>query len=138
MSIRRVLVVAVVASALLLAVGLGPQATGTARALPPVQTPGPTGAAIPYPGRLTDEAGQAVADGAYDFTFALYGSETGGEPLWTEAQEGVMVQGGAFTALLGSVTPIPKKCWKAARAGWRWRCAGRGRGSSPCWPRARR
>ena len=117
MSIRRILVVAVVASALLLAVGLGPQATGTARALPPVQTPGPTGAAIPYPGRLTDEAGQAVADGAYDFTFALYGSETGGEPLWTEAQEGVMVQGGAFTALLGSVTPISKE---VLEGGARW------------------
>jgi len=27
---------------------------------------------IPYPGRLADEAGQAVADGAYDFAFALY------------------------------------------------------------------
>ena len=109
MSTKKALIVAVVASALLLAVGLGPQFTGTARALPPVQEPGPTGAAIPYPGQLTDEAGQVVADGAYDFTFAVYGSETGGEPLWTETQEGVTVQGGAFTALLGSVTPIPKE-----------------------------
>jgi len=117
MSIKRVLVVVVVASALLLAVGLGPQFTGTARALPPVQEPGPTGAAIPYPGQLTDEAGQAVADGAYDFTFALYGSETGGELLWTEAQEGVAVQGGVFTALLGSVAPVPKE---VLEGGARW------------------
>jgi hypothetical protein len=109
MSTRKVLIVAVVASALLLAVGSGPQFTGTARALPPVQEPGPTGAAIPYSGQLTDEAGQAVADGAYDFRFALYGSETGGEPLWTETQEGVAVRGGAFIALLGSVVPIPKE-----------------------------
>jgi len=108
-SAKRVLIVVVVASALLLAVGLGPQFTGTARALPPVQEPGPTGAAIPYPGQLTDEAGQVVADGAYDFTFTLYDAEVGGEPLWTEIQEGVTVQGGAFTALLGSVAPVPKE-----------------------------
>ena len=76
MSTRKVLVVVVVASALLLAVGSGPQFTGTARALPPVQEPGPTGATIPYPGRLTDQAGEPVADGAYDFAFALYGSES--------------------------------------------------------------
>lgn len=128
MSAKRVLIVVVVASALLLAVGLGPQAIGTARALPPVQEPGPTGAAIPYPGQLTDEAGQAVADGAYDFTFALYGSETGGEPLWTETQEGVAVQGGAFTALLGSVAPIPKE---VLEGGARWLAVGvRGPGES--------
>jgi len=109
MPTKKALIVVVVASALLLAVGLGPQFTGTARALPPVQEPGPTGAAIPYPGQLTDEAGQAVADGAYDFTFTLYDAEVGGEPLWTEIQEGVTVQGGAFTALLGSVAPVPKE-----------------------------
>ena len=92
MSAKRALIVVVVASALLLAVGLGPQFTGTARALPPLQEPGPMGAAIPYPGRLTDGAGQAVADGAYGFTFALYSAETGGEALWTEVQEQVAVQ----------------------------------------------
>jgi len=117
MSIKRVLVVVVVAGALLLAVGLGPQFTGTARALPPVQEPGPTGAAIPYPGQLTDEAGQAVADGAYDFTFALYSAETDGEALWTEVQEEVVVQDGVFTALLGSVISIPKE---VLEGGARW------------------
>ena len=117
MSIKRVLVVVVVAGALLLAVGLGPQFTGTARALPPVQEPGPTGAANPYPGQLTDEAGQAMADGAYDFTFALYSAETDGEALWTEVQEEVVVQDGVFTALLGSVISIPKE---VLEGGARW------------------
>lgn len=121
MSTRKALIVVVVASTLLLAVGSAPQFTGTARALPPVQEPGPTGAAIPYPGQLTDEAGQAVADGVYDFAFALYGSETGGEPLWTETQEGVTVQGGAFTALLGSVAPISKE---VLEGGARWLAVG--------------
>ena len=121
MSIKRVLIVVVVASALLLAVGSGPQFTGTARALPLVQEPGPAGTTIPYPGQLTDKAGQAVADGAYDFGFALYGSETGGEPLWTETQEGVTVEGGAFTALLGSVAPIPKE---VLEGGGRWLAVG--------------
>jgi hypothetical protein len=65
------------------------------------------GAAIPYAGRLQNGAGQPVADGAYDFTFALYAAETGGEPLWSEMQPGVTVKGGSFSVSLGSVTPIP-------------------------------
>jgi hypothetical protein len=121
MSIKRALIVVVVASALLLAVGVGPQFTGTARALPPAQEPGPMGATVSYPGQLTDEAGQAVADGAYDFTFALYDAESDGQPLWTETQEGVAVQGGAFTALLGSVAPIPKE---VLEGGARWLAVG--------------
>ncbi|MDH7484852.1 MAG: hypothetical protein QHJ81_01090 [Anaerolineae bacterium] len=49
----------------------------------------------------------------------MYDVPAGGEPLWTETQEGVMVQGGAFTALLGSVNGIPpevlagKELWLA-------------------------
>jgi len=65
------------------------------------------GGAIPYAGRLHNDAGQMVAEGAYDFTFALYAAETGGEPLWSEVQAGVPVKGGAFSVSLGSVTPIP-------------------------------
>jgi|GEM_PF-1232646 len=65
------------------------------------------GATIPYAGRLSDEAGQPVVEGAYDFTFALYAAETVGEPLWSEVQTGVVVKGGSFSVSLGSVTPIP-------------------------------
>jgi len=113
MSTKRVLTIVLVANAILLAVGIGPRFTGTARALPPAQA----GMTIPYSGRLTDEAGRPVADGAYGFTFALYVAASGGEPLWTEMQEGVAVQSGGFTARLGSVVPLPKA---ALDGGARW------------------
>jgi len=106
MSTKRALLVVLVASALMLAVGVGPRLAGNAYALPPVQEPDPTGVTIPYPGRLAGDAGQPVADGAYDFTFALYDAETGGEPLWSEVQEDVAVQEGAFNVLLGSANGI--------------------------------
>jgi len=107
MSTKRILSIVLVASAVMLAVGIGPWFAGTACALLPAQQP--VDATIPYPGRLTDESGQPVADGAYAFTFALYAVETGGAPLWTEAQEGVLVQGGAFAVQLGNATPLPQE-----------------------------
>ncbi|MBL7065977.1 MAG: hypothetical protein ISS49_17510, partial [Anaerolineae bacterium] len=107
MSTKKVLLVVLIASAVVLAVGVGPRFANTARALPAAQEPDPTGVTIPYPGRLSDEGGQSVADGAYDFTFALYDAETGGEPLWSEVQEGVPVEGGAFAVMLGDAEPIP-------------------------------
>jgi len=109
MSVKRGLLVALVASAVMLAVGVGPQIVGGAQALPPIQEPDPPGLTIPYPGRLDGESGQPVADGDYDFTFALYNAPTGGEPLWSEAQENVAVQEGAFNTLMGSVNNIPIK-----------------------------
>jgi len=117
MSAKRILFVVLVASAVMLAVGIGPRVAGSAQALPQAQEPNPPGVTIPYPGHLDDEAGQPVAEGAYDFTFALYETESGGEPLWTEAQEGVAVQGGAFTTLLGSVTSLSRD---ALDGGARW------------------
>jgi hypothetical protein len=47
-----------------------------------------------------------VADGAYDFTFSLYGTETGGEPLWSEVQTGLTVSQGDFLTTLGRVVPL--------------------------------
>ena len=65
------------------------------------------GTAIPYAGHLTDEAGQPVVEGTYDFSFTLYAAESGGAPLWSEAQKGVTVTGGSFSVSLGSINPIP-------------------------------
>ena len=56
---------------------------------------------------MTDPAGEPVADGRYAFAFALYAAESGGELLWSEVQEGVTVEGGAFETALGRATPLP-------------------------------
>jgi hypothetical protein len=121
MSAKRALFVVLIASGVMLAVGIGPRFAGSAHALPPAQEPDPEGVAIPYPGRLDDEMGQPVDDGVYDFTFALYGVETGGEPLWSEVQEGVAVRAGAFNVLLGSADGIPMG---ALAGGARWLAVG--------------
>ena len=107
MSAKRGLLVVLVASAVVLAVGIGFRFANTARALPLAQETGSPGVTIPYPGHLSDDAGQPVADGAYDFTFTLYDVPTGGTPLWSEVQKGVKVKGGAFVTMLGSVNGIP-------------------------------
>ncbi len=90
--------------------GLG-QAQGPGRVADPAgaaDTAQPwAGTTIPYAGRLSDEAGQSVVEGAYDLSFTLYADETVGEPLWSEVQTGVVVKGGSFSVSLGSVTPIP-------------------------------
>jgi len=109
MSGKRILTIVLAASAVMLAVGIGPRVTGSAYAPPPAQTSDPADVTIPYPGRLTDDAGQSVADGAYAFSFALYDAPIGGEPLWSEVQESVTVQGGTFSTLLGSVNGIPRE-----------------------------
>ncbi len=101
--------IVLVAGFVLLVVSIGPRVANPVRALPPAPTGASAqgGVTVPYSGSLADETGQPVADGAYDFAFALYEAQSGGEPLWTEVQEDVMVQDGAFTALLGGVDAIP-------------------------------
>jgi hypothetical protein len=101
---KRMWIVVLTASAVLLAIGIGLRFAGTALARSESQA----GGTIPYTGRLTSQAGAPVTDGVYDFTFALYDAETGGTLLWTETQRGVPVKGGAFDAALGSVNPLSK------------------------------
>jgi hypothetical protein len=71
------------------------------------QRPAPAEGTISYSGRLSNDASQPVADGMYAFSFALYDAANGGNLLWSETQTGVAVKDGAFTALLGSATPLP-------------------------------
>ena len=118
MSAKRLLLVVLTVS-LLLALSVGPRLAGPARALPPVEGPNAAGVTITYPGRLTNEAGQPVTDGAYAFTFALYSAPSGGDSLWAETQEEVTVQAGSFATSLGRVHSIPAdvlaggECWLA-------------------------
>jgi len=82
----------------------GSWTTGPAMARQTVATVEDSTTSIPYQGRLTGGDGLPVADGAYDFTFALYDTALGGTALWTETQSGVAVQDGYFGVLLGRET----------------------------------
>lgn len=57
---------------------------------------------INYQGRLTNSAGQSVADGSYSVNFTIYDDPTGGVPQWGETQS-VTTSNGLFTVRLGSV-----------------------------------
>lgn len=63
---------------------------------------------INYQGRLTNAAGQPLADGTtVDLTFAFYGVETGGTAYLTVLQEDVVVNSGIYNVLIGSGTVTP-------------------------------
>jgi hypothetical protein len=80
----------------MLAVLAGPPTTALA-------TPVPT--AISAQGVLRSTAG-GLQDGLFDMTFSIYASQMGGAALFTEAQTGIVVESGVFSALVGKVTPL--------------------------------
>lgn len=62
-----------------------------------------------FQGRLTNTAGNIVADGQYNMVFAIYSVSSGGSSLWTETRETtnrVTVTNGLFSVRLGEVTPL--------------------------------
>ncbi len=61
---------------------------------------------INYQGRLADTTGNAI-DTTVSMTFAIYTDSVGTDSLWSETQNSVIVEGGMFNLLLGSVTLIP-------------------------------
>jgi hypothetical protein len=136
--VKRILLVVLVIGFVLLAGGLGPGGASTVRAWPVLPAAGGGDGTLPYAGTLADPAGKPVADGLYDFSFALYAAETGGEPLWSEVQKGVVVEGGMFEVALGHDTAIPAA---ALDGGARWLEVGvRGPGETrftPLLPRQR-
>jgi len=105
MSIKRSIIYFLVAGNILTAGVIGFLLTTNAQAKSTYQT----GITIPYMGSLKDDSGQPVSDGNYDFVLALYTTENGGKPAWSETQSGIMVQGGVFTILLGNKTPLSKE-----------------------------
>ena len=62
--------------------------------------------ALSYQGILADSSGTPKPDGSYTFTFRLYDVSSGGSALWSETQS-AQVKHGLFSAILGSVNPIP-------------------------------
>ena len=117
MSDKRVLLGVLMASALVLAGVVGWGVVGRSQAAPPGQSPDAGEMTVPYAGQLSDTQGEPVADGAYDLTFALYATQTGGQALWQETQTGVPVEGGSFRVQLGSGKAIPEEAL-ATDGGW--------------------
>ena len=70
----------------------------------------PLYAAVPstmsYQGVLTDNLGNLVANGNYNFVFKVYTVPAAGAPIWTEAQNAVPLTKGGFNVMLGTVTPL--------------------------------
>ncbi|MBN1996658.1 hypothetical protein JW935_03830 [candidate division KSB1 bacterium] len=58
-----------------------------------------------YQASLADAGGKAV-DGAYNMTFSLWDSPTGGQKKWEETLNSVPVAKGLFSVILGSQNPV--------------------------------
>jgi len=114
---QRTVLMVLFVCVVLLAVGIALQATGVAFAPIQARAANASGVTVPYTGRLTNQVGSPVTDGAYDFVFTLYDAQTGGAPLWMETQFGVKVTAGDFVTALGSVNPILPA---ALEGGQRW------------------
>lgn len=66
-------------------------------------------ALIDYQGDVRAAGGAPVADGQYAMRFQLFGTETGGVPLWTELRTGasrVQMTSGLFRVQLGEISPF--------------------------------
>lgn len=61
---------------------------------------------INYQGKITTPGG-ALVDTTVQMIFTIYDDSTGGNVLWTETQDSVVVQKGVFSVLLGSEGSIP-------------------------------
>ncbi len=62
-----------------------------------------------FQGRLTNSAGNVVANGSYNMIFRIYDAASGGTLLWTETRDDVnrvTVTNGLFSVKLGEVTAL--------------------------------
>ena len=60
---------------------------------------------INYQGKLTDQDNRPL-EGAHKLTLRIYDAPTGGSLLWEEIHQGLMIQKGVFSVLLGSVKEL--------------------------------
>ncbi len=71
---------------------------------------------INYQGRLTDAAGAPLDGETVDMRFEVYPGLYGDTMLWGETQTNVLVTGGLYHILLGSVNPIDPEVFSQADA----------------------
>lgn len=72
-----------------------------------------------FQGRLTNTAGNIVADGSYNMIFSIYSAASGGTQLWTETRDDVnrvAVTSGLFSVKLGEVNPLPASIFQSNSA----------------------
>ncbi|HRJ06710.1 MAG TPA: right-handed parallel beta-helix repeat-containing protein [Candidatus Saccharibacteria bacterium] len=65
-----------------------------------------------FQGRITNSAGNILADGTYNMRFKIWDSLSGGSSVWSEdrlvsAAQGVTVTNGQFSVQLGEITSLP-------------------------------
>ncbi len=74
---------------------------------------------VNYSGKATDAQGKAMA-GVAGVTFAIYGEQTGGAPLWLETQNVRIDARGNYTAQLGAtkVEGLPLDLFNTGSARW--------------------
>jgi hypothetical protein len=83
----------------------------------------PTASAVPrlvrFSGTAMDARGNPIS-GVAGVTFALYGEQTGGAPLWMETQNVQTGVGGHYTVLLGATKSegLPADLFSTAQAHW--------------------
>jgi len=67
-------------------------------------------AVIPYQGKIADQSGSGVdITKPLTIVFRIYSTPVGGVPVWQEVQDKIVVQGGYFSVLLGSINPFPNR-----------------------------
>ncbi len=71
---------------------------------------------INYQGRLLQEG--IPVTGTKSVNFKILSSESGGNILWEETQNGISITDGIFNVLLGSVSPIPTNVFSSQSETW--------------------
>ena len=76
--------------------------------LAPAMTPAMANSStVSYQGVLRDATLNPVANGGYPMEFSIYGTDSGGSPLWgPEEYASVAVTSGMFSVYLGSIEPL--------------------------------
>ena len=69
-------------------------------------------------GRLTDGAGDPIADGVHSLDFSLWDSPVGGSNVWSEPGVGVSTTDGLFSTQIGTLGTIPPWIFDSYESLW--------------------
>lgn len=68
-------------------------------------------------GVVRNAAGDVV-NGVYGLAFKLYSAQQGGQLLWSENQNNVVVENGVYTTTLGVISPLPASLFQQNTSVW--------------------